>query len=344
MKFIAIDQEGYFVSQGIRWNDANICRPLLQNMRQSNNGAWVTSEVKDETNDFYFVEAFDQPYFALRVEKAEDFFWTIQMPYECKATFDVRQLAADEWDRFLGHTTEGVAFVFSRAAQDQFFKQIEDFDDDSFTVHGARIVPQSWPSYSSKELTVSDWDKSYAEERTGWDLGAAHPALQSISAQINLSKSRVLVLGCGAGHDAAYLARQGHFVTAVDFSEEALKKARSLYGNISNLTFVKADALKLPPKMNASFDLIFEHTCYLALLPEKRNALVKTWRQVLTDQGQLLAILPLFDKIGGPPFSSTEWEIRQRLKKDFHFLFWSRSKVTHPSRIAKELIVFAKRV
>src|SRR5690606_14686512 len=104
--------------------------------------------------------------------------------------------------------------------------------------------PLSWPLVHNPNepdfsLTPQEWDQAYSEGRTGWDLGEAHPSLPSISAQLKLNRCRVLVLGCGAGHDAAYFAKQGHFVTAVDWSDEALKRAQELYGKISNLSFAK---------------------------------------------------------------------------------------------------------
>jgi len=45
-----------------------------------------------------------------------------------------------------------------------------------------------------------------------------------------LRARRVLELGCGTGHDAARLAREGHEVVAVDFSRAAISRARVLHG------------------------------------------------------------------------------------------------------------------
>ncbi len=342
MKFLSIDEEGYFLSQGIRWTDENLGETLLKNLRRTKNNAWVTSQTADQTQDFYYVEAFDQPLVALRIDNSKDFIWTLQTPYGFQTQFDIQKLYVDEWDRFLGFTVNDVPFVLSRAAQDQFFKFLGEFDDESFTVNKVKITPPPWP-VDNETLNAQVWDQVYTEERTGWDFGEAHPSLPSISAQLKLNRCRVLVLGCGKGHDAAFFARQGHFVTAVDWSNEALKHAQQLYGTISNLTFVNADVLNMPKKMDDKFDLIFEHACYCAIPTNRRNDLVKSWKRALADQGQLLAIFPVPDKTGGPPFASSEWELRQRLKKDFHFLYWSRSRITSTNRIGRELIVFAKR-
>jgi 2-polyprenyl-3-methyl-5-hydroxy-6-metoxy-1,4-benzoquinol methylase len=41
-----------------------------------------------------------------------------------------------------------------------------------------------------------------------------------------MPRCRVLVLGCGEGHDAAFFAQNGHIVTGVDISPEAITRAQ----------------------------------------------------------------------------------------------------------------------
>lgn len=340
MKYVSIDEEGYFLSQGVRWADTSICRPLLQNLRSSKNGSYLTSHEATNTSDFYYVEFFDQPLVALNIESSKDFIWSLLAPYDFNTQFDVRRLCLDEWDRFIGWTTNEIPFVFSRAAQNQFFKSLQRFDDDSFTINNTVIVPPPWPVIE-KNTEVQDWDQAYTKNQTGWDLGEFHPSLPSISAQLKLNKCRVLVLGCGEGHDAAYFAKQGHFVTAIDWSQEALQRANTRYSSVPHLTFLKADALKLPQKMEGKFDLVFDHTFYCAVPPTQRTPLVKAWKRALTDQGQLLGIFRICTKHGGPPYSVSEWELRQRLKKDFHFLYWTRARAVPPGHEGKDLIIFA---
>lgn len=340
MKAIAIDEEGYFHSQGMRWADEEICRHLLENLKRNSHGAYVTTVDGEEI----FVEAFDQPLVALQVAPLKDFTWTLTTPYGFLADFDIRKLCLDEWDRFLGRTSSDISFVFSRQAQNSFFNQLETFDDDSITFNGERFSPPSWPLLQeSKELQSSDWDKAYCEGRTGWDLGDHHGSLTPIIAQLKLNRARILVLGSGAGHDAAFFARAGHFVTALDWSTEANERAQKLYGTQSNLTFLQADALNPSQDLHGKFDVIFEHTCYCAVHPSKRNDLVKNWHLMLNEGGHVLAILPLFDKAGGPPFASSEWELRERFKKYFRFFYWSRSRITTPNRLGQELIVYMQK-
>ena len=52
---------------------------------------------------------------------------------------------------------------------------------------------------------VMDWNRRYEENDTPWDKGEAHPVLRDMLARDALS-GRVLVPGCGAGHDVRELA------------------------------------------------------------------------------------------------------------------------------------------
>jgi hypothetical protein len=45
-----------------------------------------------------------------------------------------------------------------------------------------------------------------------------------------------------------------------------------------------------------------------------------------------------------PPFGGTEWELRQRLKKYFHFIFWGRWQNSIDRRNGKEVLVYAQKL
>jgi hypothetical protein len=47
------------------------------------------------------------------------------------------------------------------------------------------------------------------------------------------------------------------------------------------------------------------------------------------------------DRDEGPPFGATEWEIHELLKKDFDFLYWTRTKASVETRRHRELVVYA---
>ncbi|MFD4573501.1 class I SAM-dependent methyltransferase [Streptomyces sp. NPDC058417] len=74
----------------------------------------------------------------------------------------------------------------------------------------------------------------------------------------DLGGKRLLELGCGPGHNAAHLAaRHGARVTGVDLVGLQVRRARSHYGRLNNLTFVADHALHHLHASDDQFDAIY---------------------------------------------------------------------------------------
>ncbi|WP_329119436.1 class I SAM-dependent methyltransferase [Streptomyces sp. NBC_01465] len=74
----------------------------------------------------------------------------------------------------------------------------------------------------------------------------------------DLAGKRLLELGCGPGHNAAHLAtRHGAHVTGLDLVGLQVRRARSHYGRLSNLTFVAGHALHYLQASDERFDAIY---------------------------------------------------------------------------------------
>jgi SAM-dependent methyltransferase len=74
----------------------------------------------------------------------------------------------------------------------------------------------------------------------------------------DLRGKRLLELGCGPGHNAAHLAtRHGAHVTGVDLVGLQVRRARSHYGRLNNLTFVAGHALHCLHASDEQFDAIY---------------------------------------------------------------------------------------
>lgn len=302
MKFINIDEEGFFVSGGLRWDDPAIGLGLLQSLQRAQNGAYIT-KVKGED---IWVEAFDHALVAVDVRPHSDSFWILTGRYGFETHFDLKTLSLDDWDRFHGLTEQGVSFVLSRNAQYRFFDQLDEFQDESFVWNKKTYEVQPWPL------------RKFAEPPTPFN--DPHPALPTVLIQLKLTKSRILVLGDSNKPNAEFLRQAGHIV----HEQESI--------------------FDLPQSQQNHFDIIFDHGYYCSIDPSLRNKLATAYRKTLHDQGQLLGIFPLFDRDYGPPYSATEWEIRERFKKDFQYLYWTRSRLTTPERFGQELIVLARKV
>lgn len=339
MKSIQIDSEGYFKFGDTRVVDQLIVSEVFKSFHQGEKGEYV-AKIQGED---YLVEAFDEPLVAKQVYK-KDKKWEVLAPYDIQQEFSPDKLTVDDWDRFHGVTEKGIPFVFSREAQAEFFRLVDELTDDSVIIDGREIpVPHCYQP--SPEVNKSGfWTNIYNTEDPGWDMKGPTPVLINILPKLKLTKQRIIVLGCGEGHDAAHFAEQGHIVTAVDFSEEAIKRAKSKYGTTSNLKFFCADIFRLPDNWFQEFDIVFEHTCFCAVNPERRPELIKIWKNLLAPGGHLLGIFFAINKFQGPPFGGTEYEIFQRLKKAFRFLVWERSKDSHPRRLGRELLVYAEKM
>jgi SAM-dependent methyltransferase len=339
-RFIQIDEEGYFKLEDTRVSDTSIGHEWMSKVKIDDRGRPVTIMDEEEI----IIEAFDEPFVAVDVEKGKSERWTISVPYGHSDTFMLSSLTLDPWDRFHGRTEHGVPFVFSRATQARFFNLCDEFDDDAITVDGRRIETQPWLQENPEANNEAWWTDLYAKNDTRWDLNAPTPALPAIAPRLKLQRSRILVLGAGTGNDAAWFAEQGHLVTAVDFSAEAIARAQAKYAHLPDLKFIQADVFNLPASMNGSFDIIFEHTLYCAISPEKRTDLVKVWRRLLSERGHIMGVFFTMDKPKGPPYGGSEWEIRQRLSKTFRTLYWMRLRNSLPQRLGQELFVYAEKL
>ena len=161
--------------------------------------------------------------------------------------------------------------------------------------------------------TGSWWDQRYLDGTDRWELGAPAPPLARFlkeQAQAPQPPGRVLLPGCGRGHEAALLASLGFEVVGLDFSAEAVREARRLHGEqAGRLTWVQADlldaeALDAAGLGSASCDGVLEHTCYCAIDPALRQAYRSTVARLLQPEGWLLGLFWCHRRPGGPPYGS----------------------------------------
>lgn len=127
------------------------------------------------------------------------------------------------------------------------------------------------------------WAKSYEEDANATrDLDAI--VLRELLPVLH--GKDVLELGCGTGKNTPALVPGARSVTAVDFSDAMLARARAR--GLGGVTFVRHDLRQPLPFADASFDLV---TCDLVLehLPELAPAFAEVAR-VLRASGQLIVI------------------------------------------------------
>ena len=103
----------------------------------------------------------------------------------------------------------------------------------------------------------------------------------------DLRPGRTLDLGCGSGGNAVWLAEHGWQVTAVDFSEVAIAKAKARAAERGvEVEFVASDVTTYRP--NRLYDLIT--TFYIQLWPDQRARMLSMAVESLALGGKLLFV------------------------------------------------------
>jgi len=145
------------------------------------------------------------------------------------------------------------------------------------------------------------WEERYRKGETGWDRGAPSPATQDWMGHPGRKPCRLLVPGCGFGHEVIEFARHGFDVTAVDIAPSAIRYLEAkLLGSSLAVETVCADLFDFEPDM--PFDAVYEQTCMCAISPEQRIEYVKCLYRWLVPGGHLLAMFMQTGKEGGPPW------------------------------------------
>ncbi len=149
------------------------------------------------------------------------------------------------------------------------------------------------------------WNVRYRSGRTPWDQGGVPPALDRYlsrpAPQLPARPPRVLIPGCGSGHEIAAFVRAGYRVTAIDFSPAAVARARALLPPELGGCVIEGDFFTATFAA-ASFDLIYERTFLCALPPEMWPAVTKRLAGLLASDGTVAGFYFFGDKEDGPPF------------------------------------------
>jgi SAM-dependent methyltransferase len=215
------------------------------------------------------------------------------------------------------------------------------------SLSGKEAKPQARDKFgSANRLTPEAWDERYRAKETAWELGRAAPPLARWLTA-NPPSGRVLVPGCGRGHEARLAAALGaRWVLGLDLSALALKEARSLTpSSETRVAWALADVRRLPAAAERVFALVLEHTCFCALDPSDRAGYVDEVARVLKPGGLLVGLFYVdFDNPDGPPFGLPQPELRALLEGKFKVLTWE----SHPAdsverRAGREALVVARK-
>lgn len=140
---------------------------------------------------------------------------------------------------------------------------------------------------------ASWYDAKQGEEGDLWHRALIDPALLARIGDVG--GLRLLDLGCGNGYLARRLARAGATVVAVDGTPAVIARARARGDAGGRVTYLTADAARLPELPSGSFDLVYSNMALMDMA-DAAGALREAGR-LLRPEGRLVATVchPCFD-------------------------------------------------
>jgi SAM-dependent methyltransferase len=156
--------------------------------------------------------------------------------------------------------------------------------------------------------------------RPPWDYGDPRPQLVEWAEAKNVRGGgrEALVVGCGYGADAEYLALLGFRTTGFDFAPTAIAAARRKYP-ASEVSYLVAGVLDLPREWQRRFDLVVESLTVQSMPPEQHTAAAQNIAALVAPEGTLLVLATardeLFD-VQGPPWPLTRAELGEFANDD----------------------------
>lgn len=187
-----------------------------------------------------------------------------------------------------------------------------------------------------------DWEARWQAGDTPWDKDAAAPPLAEWLAAHEI-RGRVLVPGCGSGHDVRALAATGAEVIGLDLSPTAIDRANAR-PRIGAERYRVENLFALSGELVGAFDWVVEHTCFCAIAPAHRAAYVAAVHGALKPGGHLLAVFYL-DPGGddGPPFGVSRDELDTLFGGHFTTVEEFVPAKAFPGREGRELVRLLRR-
>lgn len=191
---------------------------------------------------------------------------------------------------------------------------------------------------------VRDWEACWQRGETPWDKGQAAPPLLEYLEDWDagfVHGGRVLVPGCGSGHDVRALALAGALPVGLDLSPTAIKVARE-HPPVAGEVYQEGCFFRWD---EGGFDAIWEHTCFCAIEPATREQYARSAARALRPGGRLIGVFyldPDHDE-DGPPYRAEQEEIAGHLEPWFSLVGGRVPTRTFPGREGREWLAVFER-
>ena len=149
---------------------------------------------------------------------------------------------------------------------------------------------------------MNEWESRYQQGQTGWDRGVASPNLQYwVEGGFLPKSSRILIPGCGNGHEVLAFAKKGFDVVAIDIAPTPIENLRKrLKAEKLDAELIQADFFTW--KCEQPFDAIYEQTSLCALNPDDWSNYEKCLYDWLKPKGTLFTQFMQTEQKKSPPF------------------------------------------
>jgi SAM-dependent methyltransferase len=213
-------------------------------------------------------------------------------------------------------------------------------------VHVRRLAAQSLA-----DQDPTGWfERLYAEAEEGravvpWFRGEPRPTLVEWAEKraVTGTGRRALVVGCGLGDDAEYVAGLGFATVAFDISASAVRTARRRFPD-SAVEYVVADLLDPPAEWREAFDLVVE-SYNVQSLPKPVQPAAIVQLGLLVAGGGTLLVIAFTAQTDHPPVEGPPWPLTRAEKDAFAagglLPVW-QDEVADPSGIGRWVAEFAR--
>jgi SAM-dependent methyltransferase len=157
----------------------------------------------------------------------------------------------------------------------------------------------------------------YAEAATGdaivpWDRDEPNPLMVDwLEQHQHDGGRRAMVVGCGLGRDAEYVASLGFHTTAFDVAPTAVRTARERFPE-SAVEYVVADLRDPPAEWTGAFNLVVESITVQSMPVSVRADAIRHVGRLVAPGGELLVISGIRgegEQVDGPPWPLTRTEV-----------------------------------
>lgn len=187
-----------------------------------------------------------------------------------------------------------------------------------------------------RPLDQSYWNTQWNDNKTGWDIGYASPAIAEYLSNYPDKNASILIPGCGNAYEAEFLVENGFTnITLIDIAPKAVELLKEKFSDKEQIKVLCEDFFL----HQGSYDLIIEQTFFCALPPRMRQKYVWKIHQLLNEKGVLAGLLFNREFEINPPFGGNKTEYEQLFQHAFEFQSFDVTDKSIPARVGSELFI-----